>query len=192
MAAPILDTIIADINAIVPQYSSVVSSYRLLVGSAEEISRMPGVPREVYERAVCRYDRAGTLIDILHELLCCKIRFLAEFLSVTCAPIDIFSLAQNPLEEVTVEEIIEIEVLRRLLEVIEERGSCFPPREPLKEDCSFPCPPPAPEMNQGDFPRTPPAPEMNDDVRTCPPPAPKESTRPRTPPAPNKKTPRNE
>ncbi|MBO5245459.1 MAG: hypothetical protein J6B02_05095 [Selenomonadales bacterium] len=148
MAAPILDTIIADINAIVPQYSSVVSSYRLLVGSAEEISRMPGVPREVYERAVCRYDRAGTLIDILQELLCCKIRFLAEFLSVTCAPIDIFSLAQNPLEEVTVEEIIEIEVLRRLLEVIEGRESCFPPREMLKDDCTFPCSPPAPDPNE--------------------------------------------
>ena len=79
MATPILDTIIADINAIVPQYSSIVSSYRLLVGSAEEISRMPGVPREIYERAVCRYDRAGTLIDILQELLCCKIRFWRSF-----------------------------------------------------------------------------------------------------------------
>ena len=139
MATPILDTIIADINAIVPQYSSIVSSYRLLVGSAEEISRMPGVPREIYERDVCRYDRAGTLIDILQELLCCKIRFLAEFLSTTCAPIDIFSLAQNPLEEVTIEEIIEIEVLRRLLEVIEGRERCFPPHPPLNDDCGFPC-----------------------------------------------------
>ena len=36
MASPILDTIIADINGIVPQYSAIVSSYRLLVGSAEE------------------------------------------------------------------------------------------------------------------------------------------------------------
>ena len=106
---------------------------------------MNGVPREIYERAVCRYDRAGTLIDILHELLCCKVRFLAEFLSVTCAPIDLFSLAQDPLEEVTVEEIIEIEVLRRLLTLLTEREPCFPPPTPLKDDCSYPCPaPPAP------------------------------------------------
>lgn len=131
MATPILDTIIADINAIVPQYTSIVSSYRLLVGSAEEISRMPCVTREIYERAVCRYDRAGTLIDILQELLCCKIRFLAEFLSVTCAPIDIFSLAQNPLEDITIEEIIEIEVLRRLLTLLCERDACFSPCTPL-------------------------------------------------------------
>lgn len=148
MAAPILDAIIADITAIVPQYSSVVSSYRLLVGSAEEISRMPGAPREVYERAVCRFDRAGTLIDIMQELLCCKIRFLAEFLSVTCAPIDIFSLAQNPLEEATIEEIIEIEVLRRLLEVICEREPCFPPPAGLDEDCGFPCAPSAPPPSE--------------------------------------------
>lgn len=145
MATPILDTIIADIGAIVPQYTSIVSSYRLLVGSAEEVSRMPHVPREVYERAVCRYDRAGTLIDILQELLCCKIRFLAEFLSITCAPIDIFSLAQNPLENITIEEIIEIEVLRRLLTLLCERDSCFAPCVPLDEDSPPPSdtPPPA-------------------------------------------------
>ncbi len=123
MATPILDTIIADITAIVPQYASVVSSYRLLVGSAEEVARLPGVPREIYERAVLRFDRAGTLIDILQELLCCKIRFLAEFLSTTCAPIDLFSLAQNPLEQVTIEEIIEIEVLRRILAASGDKSS---------------------------------------------------------------------
>lgn len=139
MATPILDTIIADINAIVPQYTALVSSYRLLVGSAEEISRMPGVPREIYERAVCRYDHAGTLIDVLQELLCCKIRFLAEFLSVTCAPIDIFSLAQNPLEDITIEEIIEIEVLRRLLSLLCERAPCFTPSPPLDPTCKSVC-----------------------------------------------------
>lgn len=154
MASPILDTIIADINGIVPQYSAIVSSYRLLVGSAEEISRMHGVPREIYERAVCRYDRAGTLIDILHELLCCKVRFLAEFLSVTCAPIDMFSLAQDPLDEKTVEEIIEIEVLRRLLALLCEREPCFPPSPALKDDCSYPCPaPPAPPSPNEKTPR---------------------------------------
>lgn len=139
MATPILDTIIADINAIVPQYTALVSSYRLLVGSAEEISRMPGVPREIYERAVCRYDRTGTLIDVLQELLCCKIRFLAEFLSVTCTPIDIFSLAQNPLEDITIEEIIEIEVLRRLLSLLCERAPCFSPPPPLDPTCKSVC-----------------------------------------------------
>jgi len=141
---PILNTIVADVNAIVPNLSSLVSSYRLLVGSAEEISRSPAVPRDVYERAVIRYDRAGTLIDILLELLCCKIRFVSEFLSVTCAPVDIFSLAQNPLNELTVEQIIELEVLRRILKTCCYEVPCFDEPVHLKPNCEPPCPKPTP------------------------------------------------
>lgn len=142
MATPILNTIIADVNAIVPNLTSIVSSYRLLVGSAEEIGRTPGVPFEVFERAVIRYDRTGTLIDILLELLCCKIKFLAEFLSVTCAPIDIFSLAQDPVEEITVEQIIELEVLRRILKTCSYETPCFCPPVQLDPSCLVPCPKP--------------------------------------------------
>ncbi len=140
MATPILSAIISDVNALVPNLASLSSSYRLLVGSAEEIGRTPGVPIEVYERAIIRFDRSGTLIDILLELLCCKIKFLAQFLSTTCAPIDFFSLAQNPIEEHTIEEIIEIEVLRRILTCYCEENSCFSPPDPLNPDCSFACP----------------------------------------------------
>lgn len=143
MATPILNTIIADVNAIVPNLTSLVSSYRLLVGSAEEINRIPGVPFEIYERSVIRFDRAGTLIDILLELLCCKITFLAEFLNVTCAPVDIFSMAQDPIEQITVEQIIELEVLRRILKNCQQQTSCFCPPPPLDPTCGFPCPPPA-------------------------------------------------
>lgn len=139
MATPILDVIIADVNALVPNLASLASTYRLLVGSAEEIGRIPGVPLEVYERGIIRFDRCGTLIDILLELLCCKIKFIAEYLSTTCAPIDLFSLAQNPVEDDTVEEIIEIEVLRRILKCYCEKNSCFSTPEPLNEDCAFAC-----------------------------------------------------
>ena len=139
MATPILDVIIADVNALVPNLASLSSSYRLLVGSAEEIGRIPGVPIEMYERSIIHFDRCGTLIDILQELLCSKIKFLAEYLSTTCAPIDVFSLAQNPLEKVTIEEIIEVEVLRRILQCYGEQNSCFPTPESLNSDCSFPC-----------------------------------------------------
>ncbi len=147
MTAPILNTIIADVNAIVPNLTSLVSSYRLLVGSAEEINRTPGVPFEVYERAVIRYDRAGTLIDILLELLCCKITFLGEFLSVTCAPVDIFSMAQDPLEQITIEQIIELEVLRRVLKNCGYTSGYFCPAVEVDPSCKTPCPPPpaAPE-----------------------------------------------
>ena len=139
MATPILDIIVADVNSIVPNLASLASTYRLLVGSAEEIGRIPGVPIEVYERAIIRFDRCGTLIDILLELLCCKIKFMAEYLSTTCAPIDLFSLAQNPVETDSIEQIIEIEVLRRILKCYCEENSCFDTPEPLNEDCSFAC-----------------------------------------------------
>lgn len=142
MATPILDIIIADVNALVPNLASLASTYRLLVGSAEEIGRIPGVPLEMYERSIIRFDQCGTLIDIIQELLCCKIKFLAEFLSTTCAPIDIFSLAQNPVEDNTIEQIIEVEVLRRVLKCYCNKNTCFSTPEPLNNDCSFACPNP--------------------------------------------------
>lgn len=142
MATPILDIIIADVNTLVPNLASLASTYRLLVGSAEEIGRIPGVPYEVYERSIIRFDRTGTLIDILLELLCCKIKFIAQFLSTTCAPIDVFSLAQNPVEENTVEQIIEVEVLRRILKCYCKERDCFSTPEELLDNCGFPCPNP--------------------------------------------------
>lgn len=142
MATPILDIIIADVNALVPNLASLASTYRLLVGSAEEIGRIPGVPMEVYERSIVRFDRCGTLIDVLLELICCKIKFMAEYLSTTCAPIDLFSLAQNPVEEDNIEQIIEIEVLRRVLKCYCEKNSCFDTMEPMDKNCGFACPNP--------------------------------------------------
>ena len=66
---PIIDLILADINAVIPNLSSLVASYRLLVGASEEIHRTPEVCPEVFERAVRRADNAGTIIDLFLELL---------------------------------------------------------------------------------------------------------------------------
>lgn len=117
---PIIDTILSDVNAIIPNFSSLVSSYRLLVGASEEIHRMPEVCPDVYERAVRRFDNTGTLIDILIDLLCCKIAYSSEFLGITCAPIDLFRLIGNsdrPCDEshITAEQIITLEALRKIL-----------------------------------------------------------------------------
>lgn len=84
-----LNTILADVAIIVPEFSSVVSSYRLLVGAAEEISRTPGTSPEIRQKAVARFDRTGDIIDILIDLLFCKVAFSAQFLEITCAPIDL-------------------------------------------------------------------------------------------------------
>ncbi|CUH95800.1 hypothetical protein P22_1880 [Propionispora sp. 2/2-37] len=118
---PIIDAILADVNAIIPNFSSLVSSYRLLVGAAEEIQRIPGIPEDIFIRSVERFDHTGTLIDILLELLCCKISFSSEFLGVTCAPIDIFRLLSNETDVTdtpyrTGEQILQIEILRRVLD----------------------------------------------------------------------------
>lgn len=132
---PIVDAILADVNAVIPNFSSLVASYRLLVGSAEEIHRIPGVPAEIFKRAVVRFDRAGTLIDILLELLCCKITFSSEFLSITCAPVDIFRdlatcdpcTADTPCR--TAEQIVLLEVIRQALERCGYYKPCFPPED---------------------------------------------------------------
>lgn len=132
---PIIDVILADINAVVPNVSSLVSSYRLLVGAAEEIHRTPGVPLEIFQRAVLRYDRAGTLIDVLLELLCCKIAFASNFLSTICAPIDLPRLFANESDadftpKQTAEQIVVIEVLRLILACLCEQNTCFGPPPP--------------------------------------------------------------
>ena len=139
----IIDTILSDITGVIPNFSSLVSAYRLLVGAAEEIHRTPGVPFEIFERAVIRYDRAGTLIDIFLELLCCKIAFSSQFLAVTCAPVDIIRLLADcgTLEDDachTAEQIIILELLRQVLDRHCHDYSCFgpppegitPPRKP--------------------------------------------------------------
>jgi hypothetical protein len=86
------ETILIDVNAIVPIVAALVASYRLLIGGAEEIQRTPGMPDLVFRRAVDRVDLSGLLIDRLLELLACKIPFSADILGVSCAPLDLFRL----------------------------------------------------------------------------------------------------
>lgn len=139
---PIIDLILADINGIVPNLSSLVASYRLLVGASEEINRTPNLCPEVFERAVRRADNAGTLIDVFIELLYCKIAFSSEFLKISCAPVDLFRLLANPITATdvpfhTAEQVVEMEVLRRILERCQKQSSCMPehqvvcPKEPI-------------------------------------------------------------
>lgn len=128
---PIIDLILADINAVIPNFSSLVASYRLLVGASEEFHRIPDICPEVFERAATRADNAGTLIDIFLELLCCKIAFSSEFLKISCAPVDLFRLLANrtvatdtPLH--TAEQVVEMEALRRILNKCHHQSPCLP------------------------------------------------------------------
>ncbi|MCC5468197.1 hypothetical protein [Pelosinus baikalensis] len=155
---PIIDLILADINAVIPNLSSLVASYRLLVGASEEIHRTPEICPEVFERAVRRADNAGTLIDVFLELLCCKVAFSSDFLKISCAPVDLFRLLANksPTTDVpfhTAEQVVEMEALRRVLECCHHKGSCLPDKEVL-------CPRPkgAPEPPA-------PAPSSNSDIQ---------------------------
>lgn len=134
-ANPIIDVILADINAVVPNFTSLVSSYRLLVGSAEEIKRTSGIPLEIFQRAVLRLDRAGTLIDVLLELLCCKISFASQFLGTICAPVDFprylvndSDAADTPLR--TAEQILIFEAVSLILSCLCAPSSCFGPPPP--------------------------------------------------------------
>ena len=144
---PIIDLILADINGIIPNLSSLVASYRLLVGASEEIHRTPEVCPEVFERAVKRADNAGTLIDVFIELLYCKIAFSSEFLKISCAPVDLFRLLANRSTATdipfhTAEQVVEMEVLRRILEKCQDKNSCMP-----EHTVVCPTPPPVPSPN---------------------------------------------
>lgn len=182
VTAPALtDVILADVNAVIPNFSSLVSSYRLLVGAAEEIRRIPGVPEDMFKRAVLRFDHCGTLIDILLELLCCKIAFSSEFLSITCAPIDIFQLVttgrcpetNTPLG--AAELIIQLEIVRRLLENNCDI-SCFGPQSPFGGTTTPPTPPAAPPAAAAPAGQSAPPAQTNEPCpepkhSKCPPPA---------------------
>ena len=128
---PIIDLILADISALIPNLSSLVASYRLLVGASEEIHRTPEICPEVFERAVRRADHAGTVIDIFLELLCYKLEFSSDFLKVSCAPVDLFRLLANPttatdIPHQTAEQVVEMEALRRLMEQCCHQRACLP------------------------------------------------------------------
>ncbi|MBP2655923.1 MAG: hypothetical protein H6Q73_3492 [Firmicutes bacterium] len=137
----IIDTLLADINAVVPNFSSLVSSYRLLVGSAEEINRTPGVSPDVVARSIERFDRTGVLIDIIIDLLCCKVAFVSDLLSVTGGPVDLIRLLTNRVDVAesphqVAEEVLLLEVLRRAESCLRGNGSSGPP------PCTPPGPPP--------------------------------------------------
>jgi len=148
---PIIDLILADINAVIPNLSSLVASYRLLVGASEEIHRTPEICHDVFERAVRRADNAGTVIDLFLELLCCKVAFSSEFLKISCAPVDLFRLLANGTTNTdtpfrTAEQVVEIEALRRILERCHHRKCCLPEQEVL---CAPPHPPSPPAKKAG-------------------------------------------
>ncbi|MBP2651568.1 MAG: hypothetical protein H6Q74_2393 [Firmicutes bacterium] len=134
----VIDTLLADINAVVPNFSSLVSSYRLLVGSAEEIHRTPGVSPDIVVRAIERYDRTGVLIDIIIDLLFCKVSFISDLLSVTGGPIDLIRLLSNRIDVAdtpnqVAEDVILLEVLRRAQECLNHKSdteAAHPPGPP--------------------------------------------------------------
>lgn len=133
----LIDTILADVNGIMPNFTSLVQAQRLLVGSLEELKRTPDVPFEIFERAVIRADRTGTLIDILLELLCCKITFSSELLAITCAPVDIIQdLSACPDEPNTRREtaatVMLMEGMRQLLDQMKSSKYCFGPPPEIK------------------------------------------------------------
>ena len=127
----IIDLILADVNALLTNVSILVTSYRLLVGGAEEIRRTPDVCPEVFERAIRRADNAGTLIDILLDVLYCKVSFSSDFLKISGAPVDLFRLLANPsittdIPFHTAEQVVEIEILRRILELVVQEPPSMP------------------------------------------------------------------
>lgn len=140
---PLIDLILSDIKALLPQFNGLVSSYRLLVGAAEEIHRTPDICPAVFERAVVRFDNAGTLLDVLLELLCCKIVFSSDLLQVTGGPVDLVRHLLSCLDGAdtpcrSAQTVAGLAALRRLQNQVSSSSYCI-------SDHPVVCPrPPAP------------------------------------------------
>ena len=142
----VIDLILGDVNALLPNFNGLVSSYRLLVGAAEEIRRTRDVCPDVFERAVRRFDNAGTLIDVLLELLCCKIVFSADLLKVTCGPVDLVRYLLTCLDGQdtpcrSAETVAGLAALRRLQDCLCGGPPCLPD-DPVVCAAPPPVPPP--------------------------------------------------
>lgn len=143
----LIDLILADVNAVLPNFNGLVSSYRLLVGAAEEIRRTRDVCPDVFERAVRRFDNAGTLIDVLLELLCCKIVFSSELLKVTCGPVDLVRYLLTCLDGEdtpcrSAESVVGLAALKKLQDSFCCEHYCLPDRPVV---CPGPPVPPSPK-----------------------------------------------
>ena len=145
---PLIDLILSDINALLPHFNGLVSSYRLLVGAAEEIHRTPEICPDVFERAVVRFDNAGTLLDVLLELLCCKIIFSSDLLQVTGGPVDFIRHLLSCLngEDTpcrSAQTIAGLAALRRLQSQVSSSSYCFSDHPVV---CPRPPAPPSPPI----------------------------------------------
>lgn len=143
----LIDLILADVNAVLPNFNGLVSSYRLLVGAAEEIRRTRDVCPDVFERAVRRFDNAGNLIDVLLELLCCKIVFSSELLKVTCGPVDLVRYLLTCLDGEdtpcrSAESVVGLAALKKLQDSFCCEHYCLPDRPVV---CPGPPLPPTPK-----------------------------------------------
>jgi len=150
----LINLILADVNAVLPNFNGLVSSYRLLVGSAEEIHRTPDVCPDVFERAVLRYDNAGMLIDVLLELLCCKIVFSSELLQVTCGPVDLVRYLLTCLDGDdtpcrSAQTVVGLEALKRLQDKFCDDHYCLPDHQVVCRPLPVPpAPPTSPSPSQ--------------------------------------------
>ncbi|HHU33335.1 MAG TPA: hypothetical protein GXZ50_11840 [Clostridia bacterium] len=78
-----------DVNELLEVMNSLTNNYRLLVGAAEELTRIPGVTQQSINYALDRADNTGTLIDLIIFTLAVKLDFVSEVLNETSLPLDL-------------------------------------------------------------------------------------------------------
>ena len=86
-----------DVNELLEVMNSLTNNYRLLVGAAEELTRIPGVTQQSINYALDRADNTGTLIDLIIFTLAVKLDFVSEVLNETSLPLDlVIALLSKP------------------------------------------------------------------------------------------------
>ncbi len=103
----VTDLLFSDVTPLLNVMNQLTEDFRLLVGSAEELTRTPGVNQRTVNQAIDRVENTGTLIDLTIVSLYVKILFVTDVMDTTGLPLTlIIGLLEKILEEAQSQEDI--------------------------------------------------------------------------------------
>lgn len=115
----LINTILTDVTALTLTYRDLALAYFYITEGLGNLLIIKDAPPEIIDCAIERADKSGKLIDLLSELLFCKLSFSSDFLGISCAPVDLLrDLAQCKYynENQSAEQILQMELIRRAMQ----------------------------------------------------------------------------
>ncbi len=115
----VINTILTDVTALTLTYRDLALAYFYITEGLGNLLIAKEVSPGIINRAVERADMSGKLLDLLSDLLFCKLSFSSDFLGISCAPVDLLrDLAQWQYcnKNQTPEQILQMELVRRAMQ----------------------------------------------------------------------------